>query len=143
LVAWQSLQSGSEHDVYGRVVSGEGVPGQVGLIYGTTVDEAEPGAACAPSGQHYLVTWEQQYSNTAGPYGIWGREVNTNMGLGELTTLVTPTAGQVNGKKNPFVAAGGTGYFVAWEHEIGANSGHGIYGRLVHNETTFLPLVIR
>lgn len=126
LVAWQALQSGGEYAIYGRVVSGDGVPGQVGAIYHSVVDGTEPSAACATTGQNYLVTWEQQYSSSVGPYGIWGRQVNTNMSVGELLVFVAPIVGQVNGKKYPSIAAGGTGYFAVWEHEIGANSGHSI-----------------
>ena len=90
-----------------------------------------------------MVTWQQQYSSLSGPHGIWGRPVNSDMSLGDPLALVTALPGQVVGQEQPFNAAGGTGYFVAWQQEIGANVGHGIYGRFIHNSTVYLPFVIQ
>ena len=143
LVAWQAVPGGSGYDLYGRVVSGDGIPGQVSAIYSSIVDEKEPSVACDTAGQHYMVTWQQQYSSLSGPHGIWGRPVNSDMSLGDPLALVTALPGQVVGQEQPFNAAGGTGYFVAWQQEIGANVGHGIYGRFIHNSTVYLPFVIQ
>lgn len=142
LVAWQAEAAGGQYDIYARLVSGAGVPGTAGLIYGLSVNETRPSAACSPAGQSYLVTWAQQYSSTFGLFGVWGREVGSNLSLEPLFVLAAPHQGLTYGHLNPFVAAGGTGYLVVWEHEIGTNM-QSIYGRFLANEAVFIPLVIK
>ena len=72
LVVWQSLQSGTQYDIYARFLTGAGVPDSVYQVYSDSVHQVDPDIACVSDGSLYLITWQQQYSNLTGPYGILG-----------------------------------------------------------------------
>lgn len=144
LVAWQSLQSGIHNDVYVRFVDGDGsfpTGGGPLVIYNTSVHEQKPDVACnsTTSGSMFLVTYEQQYSNITGPYGIWGRLVYQDYSMSSVFGIVAGM-GSLN-RTQPVVAGGGANYMTVWEHDRSA-SYQDIHGRLVSPYAVFLPLVL-
>ena len=147
LVAWQSLQSGTpnHNDVYVRFVDGDGsfpAGGGPHVIYNTSIHEQNPDVACnsTTSGSMFLVTYEEQYSNITGPYGIWGRFVYQDYSMSSVFGIVAGT-GSLD-RTQPVVAGGGANYMAAWEHDRSA-SYQDIHGRLVSPYAVFLPLALR
>jgi len=145
LVAWQSLQSGTQNDVYVRFVDGDGsfpTGGGPHVIDNTSVHEQNPDVACnsTTSGSMFLVTYEQQYSNITGPYGIWGQFVYQDYSLSSAFGIIDGT-GSLD-RTEPAVAGGGANYMTAWEHDRDA-SYQDIHGRILSPYAIFLPLVLR
>ncbi len=48
-----------------------------------SVHQQSPAITCSHNGRLYAVTWQQQYSNITGPYGIWGRMISSEKQLGD------------------------------------------------------------
>ncbi len=145
LVAWQSLQSGTQNDVYVRFIDGDGsfpTGGGPHVIYDTPIHEQNPDVACnsTTSGSMFLVTYEEQYSNITGPYGIWGRFVYQDYSMSSVFGIIDGT-GSLD-RTEPAVAGGGANYMVAWEHDRDA-SYQDIHGRILSPYAIFLPLVLR
>ncbi|RLC75631.1 MAG: hypothetical protein DRI81_11655 [Chloroflexi bacterium] len=148
LVAWQSLQSGTpnHNDVYVRFVDGDGsfpAGGGPHVIYDTPIHEQNPDVACnsTTSGSMFLVTYEEQYSNITGPYGIWGRFVYQDYSMSSVFGIIDGT-GSLD-RTQPVVAGGGANYMVAWEHDRSGTSYQDIHGRILSPYAIFLPLVMR
>ena len=145
LVAWQSLQSGTHYDVYVRFVDGDGsfpTGGGPYVIYNTSVHEQNPDVACnsTTAGHMFLVTYEQQYSNLTGPYGVWGRLAYQDYSMSSVFGVVAGT-GSLD-RTEPVVAGGGANYMTVWEHDRDT-SYQDIHGRLVAPYAVFLPLALR
>lgn len=145
LVAWESKTSTPPvrlPDIYVRYVSGDGVPGSLHLLSNTPINEIDADVSCDMSGQQYLVTWMQQYSNSSGPYGIFAQMVFPNNTKGEPVEIKPLYTGDPD-RTNPAVAGGHTNYFVAWEHMRNNTAFRDIHGRLFTPHVVFLPLALR
>lgn len=142
-VAWQSLQNSTHYDIYGRFVKGDGTTADVLHItdWIGAGHETNPDVTCDADAGHYLVTWEQQYLDLSGPYGIWGRLIHvdkTQDAKFEIAENVDPY-----NCWQPAVASGRPSYMVAWEHQRSGTTYQDIHGRLVTPHALFLPLLLR
>ncbi len=141
LVAWQSLVSPNNDDVFARFVNGNGTVDSVHHIGGTAVDENYPDVTCNVQGRQYMVTWQQQYSNTTGPYGIWGRRLLPDKTLYPPFTISAPIAGRSMDRTDPAIVGGHANFMVVWEHDRFGTTWQDIHGRLVSPHVTFLPII--
>jgi hypothetical protein len=140
-VAWQSFVDGTNYDIYGRFINGDGTVADVRHVRGTDVDEKEPDVACGSGSHKYLVVWEQQYSNLSGPFGVWGRFLRTDTSQDDLFAIV---AGSGNAERTaPAVAGGPPQFMVAWEHDRSGTMYQDIHGRLTSPMAIYLPLALR
>ena len=139
LVAWQSLVGPpTNYDVYARYVSGDGVPGTVFLVDGTTAPEDTIDATCLQDGRQYLLTWQTMYAG--GYYGIWGRLVYP-VGMEASFGLVQP--GAAADRTAPAAAGGQVNYLAAWVHDRDGTAYQDIHGRLIYLHQLYLPMVVR
>ncbi|MCD4748392.1 MAG: hypothetical protein K8R59_03370 [Thermoanaerobaculales bacterium] len=130
-VAWQSLV-GADWDIYGRFVTGDGVPdGAPVHFYLTSIDEQHPDVTCHTGIGEYLVVWEQQFSNSSGPFGISGQRLTTSRSLSPSFQIRPVIAGETGVCSQPATAAGEQGFLVAWEHDRQGTSYQDIHGRIV------------
>jgi len=144
LVTWQALQPGANYDLYARTVSAAGEPGRAGEVHAVPhARETDPDVACAKDGRSFIVSWTQQYAGLFGPTGIWAQEVGPDLALGWPLVLATPHAGASKGHGRPSIVPARRGFFAAWEHELGANEGHAVYGRLLQRPMLALPWLRR
>lgn len=131
-VAWQSLVGAGNNDVYGRFVTGDGVPDGAPIhFYSTVVSEQNPNVTCGTGPAEYMVLYETQYSSTTGPFGIHGQLVPTSGSLPPYFVVRGPIAGETGVCFAPTVAAGEAGFLVAWEHERQGTSYQDIHGMMV------------
>lgn len=140
-VVWQSLQNSTHFDIYGRFVEGDGAVASVHHLAFRPIHEASPDIVSDPGAHHYLIVWQEQYSNLSGPYGVSGRLIETDATMGNDFVIVAPYAGVE--RTEPAVAAGPPGYLVAWEHDRYGTSYTDIHGRLVWPAVVYLPLTVR
>ncbi|MGC9346633.1 MAG: hypothetical protein ACP5JG_00725 [Anaerolineae bacterium] len=140
-VAWQSYVNGTDFDIYGRYVSGAGSTGSVQHLALRGINEVNPDIACNPGAHHYLVVWQEQYSNLTGPYGVSGRMIHTDGTKNGDFIVVAPYTGVE--RTTPTVAAGPPGYLVVWEHDRFGTAYQDIHGRLVWPAVVYLPLGMR
>ena len=140
LVAWQAMETGGQYNIYARFVTGDGSPADVHHLDPYSVHQQHPDVAC--SGSQYLVTWEQQYSNISGPYGVWGRLMATNAAMQETVALVAPAAGITAEFSRPAAAGGHSQFLAVWEHDRANTAYQDIHARMVTPHTIFLPMVM-
>jgi hypothetical protein len=139
LVAWQSLVGPpTNYDVYARYVSGDGVPGTVFLVDGTTAPEEAIDATCLQDGKQYLLTWQSMYAT--GYYGIWGRLVNLD-GMEDSFGLMQP--GAAEDRTVPAAVGGQKSYLAVWVHDRASSAYQDIRGRMVYVPKLYLPIVKR
>ena len=139
LVAWQNPQP----DIYARFVAGDGSLDNIVLHMDfTPVDEINPKVAYSNSGGNFLVTWQQQYSSTTGPYGVHGQFVNTDKTLGAFFGIVAPTSGVAAEFTSPVVAGGSGNFLTVWEHDRAGTVFQDIHGRLITQYALYLPLTL-
>jgi hypothetical protein len=135
LVVWDRV--GSNHDIYGVRLRGDGVPLGAGefVIAGWPDNEEVPAVAACRGADQYLVAWQ----SLVGPpidYDIYGRFV-TGDGTPAGVYLV-------DGTTAPEKAAsircdqGGQQYLVAWQ-TMYADGYYGIWARLANPNQTFEP----
>jgi len=126
LVAWQSDQDtgGSDWAIYGRFVSGAGVPGNVPLIVDRTAPQTAVDMSCDAAGQQYLLAWEDVYAG--GDVGVWARVVHADETMEPDFPIVQP--GTNRDRTEPAVAGGATNYLIAWEHDTGFIPNRNIWG---------------
>jgi len=131
-VVWQSQQSATDNSVFGRFIDGAGVPGAVVQFYNSPIDEQQPDVSCNTRLQEYLVVWEHQYSNTSGPFGVFGQRVTTDGRLSGQFTVRGVVAGDTKDHTSPATAAGlDGGFLVVWEHDRSGTAFQDIHGRIV------------
>ncbi len=131
-VAWQSLVGANNNDVYGRFVTGGGVPdGAPLLFHDTPIDEQEPEVTCRSGSAEFLTVWETQYSSTTGPFGIDGALVSPNGTLFPHFQVRTVYAGETGVTTLPAAVGGQQGYLVVWEHDRQGTAFQDIHGRMV------------
>ena len=137
-MAWQNPQP----DIYTRFINGDGTldGGPLHLEF-TSIDEIKPKVACNDGGNQFVVTWQQQYSSTTGPYGIRGQLVNTDKTLGEDLGIMSPTSGVSAEFTTPVVAGGRVNFLTVWEHDRAGSSFQDIWGRLITPNAVYLPLL--
>jgi hypothetical protein len=141
LVVWEKYQTGGHYDLYGRFVSGTGTPDPAFQITNIAVNETGADLACQPDGSHIMVVWEQQYSNTGGPYGVWGRVIFPDGSMGPQRTI----EGVVDNAERrwPSVAGKGSAYFVVWSHDRYGTPYKDIHARAFWPFVSLIPLVVR
>ncbi len=141
MVVWQSDVSGMRKEVYARtawVGSGGTEVGSVAYIAGTDLDESFPDVAADLQGDSniFFITWEQQYSNPSGAFGISARTLTDSgsLVLGAKQTIRTTYVGETINSSMPAVAGGPSRWFVAWDQERNGTTTYlDIYGRAVFN----------
>ncbi|HZU87265.1 MAG TPA: hypothetical protein VFF78_07265 [Anaerolineaceae bacterium] len=139
LVGWQSLVGPpTNYDVYARYVAGDGVPGTVFLVDGTTAPEVAIDAACLHDGQEYLLAWQTMYAT--GYYGIWGRLVHP-VGLEDSFLFVQP--GTTADRLEPAIAGSRVNFLTTWVHDRNGTVYQDIRGRVVFLQRLFLPMITR
>ncbi len=120
-IVWQSDVSGFMKDVYARRMWVDGTGANQFsapvLVDQTALDERNPDIAAYPENTEYLITWESQYSNSSGPFGIFARTLNTSDSLGNVFNPRPVYTGQSWNYMSPTVAASPAGWMVAWEHD--------------------------
>jgi len=141
LVVWQSLQGGTHYDIYARFVTGSGSPDSVHHIYGDPVHQVDPDIACVSDGSLYLITWQQQYSNITGPYGIFGRMISSEKQMNTEFSLMAPTGGVQAEFTRPAVAGGRAQFLTAWEHDRAGTAYQDIHARLATPFSLYIPFV--
>ncbi|NUQ38834.1 MAG: hypothetical protein HUU23_13770 [Caldilineales bacterium] len=144
LVVWQSLENGNDENIYGRYVHGNGAPEQAWFVGGTQIPgikDLNPAVACNVQGDTYAIVWQFQYSNTTGPYGVWGRNVYANKQPGPPFTVSGAIAGETTGRTRPAIAGGRIHFLAAWEAERWGTAWQDIRGRLIAQRVLFLPSV--
>ncbi len=111
LVTWQS-STVNKHDIYGYLLSGAGAPQKVINIQGASLEETSPEVICDPTGQNYLVIWQQEYGLGASTVGWATRRIHPDgqmdgvwgyMGPGDLAL--------------PILAAGDVNLLAVWEQK--------------------------
>jgi hypothetical protein len=139
LVVWQSDvgTGGTNYDIYGYFVTGDGVPEHVFWIDNTTLPEIQPSVACNNGGNQFLVAYQQRWTNLK--YGITARQVFPDWSMKSAFVVVPP--GASTDRTYPAVAGGKGNYLVAWEHQRDGTSYQDIYGRLVTPNMFFLPFI--
>ncbi|RLE22174.1 MAG: hypothetical protein DRJ65_14450 [Acidobacteria bacterium] len=135
-VVWQSDIPGMMKDIYTRRlwVDGTGVVQFASpvLVDSTSIDERNPDIAAYSERTEYLISWELQYSNSSGPFGIFARTLSTANVLGPNVDIRGIWAGETATCSKPAVAASPNGWFVTWEHNRdGIPSYQDIHGRFV------------
>jgi hypothetical protein len=139
LVAWQSDQDtgGTDYAIYGRYLTGEGVPGNVYEIVDTTLPQVNVDIACDANLRKYLLLWQDRY--VGGEYGIWARFAYPSEFLDPDFEVVGPRSAA--DREYPAIAGGRTAFLTAWEHDRDGGTNLDIHGRLVPIPTLFNPLV--
>lgn len=138
-VVWQSDESGELKNVYARRlwVDGGGAIQMAApvLVAATPINERYPDIAAFAGRSDYLIAWEQQYSNSSGAYGIFGRTLQSNE-LGAQIEIRGVYAGHDIDSANPAIAGAPSGWFVVWQQERDDISSPylDIYGRAVTDE---------
>jgi len=128
-VAWQSLVAANDNDVYGRFVTGDGVPDGAPLHF--SIHASEPDVTCRNGSADFLAVWESQYSSTTGPFGIDGRLVLPNGTLSQGFVVRTVYSGETGVATMPAAVGGQQGSLVVWEHDRQGTSYQDIHGRMV------------
>jgi hypothetical protein len=136
LVVWQSLTP-DKHEIYGRFLTGAGVPQTVIHLQQTPNEEEKPEVVCDPSGRNYLVIWQQEYGS-GGTKGMAVRPVHTNGSMGGIWGSMGATD-----LDDPVVAAGGVNMLAVWEQQRGNSAYQDIHGCLIHMERLFVPALIK
>ena len=120
-IVWQSDVPGLMKDIYARRmwVDGAGTHqfSTPVLVDSSDLDERYPDISAFPENTEYLISWEGQYSNTSGPFGIFARTLNTTNSLGPTFNPRINYSGEPGDYTSPAVAASPTGWLVAWEHD--------------------------
>ncbi len=140
LAAWQYTQAG-HMDIYGRFVSGTGgLDSRFQISNVSGADEKLPNLACQTNGAHMMAVWEQQYSNTSGPYGVWGRIIYHDGSLGPR--LAFEGAYTDAERLWPALAGGASDYLVVWSHQRYNTAIWDMYGRAFWPAVQYLPLTL-
>ncbi len=135
-VVWQSDVPGAMKDIYARRlwVDAAGVvqsAAPVHLDY-TVIDERTPDIAAHPESAEYLIAWEQQFSNSSGPFGVRAQILDSWNNLGDVIPVHDVVAGSDVDSSRPAIAAAVTDWFVAWEQERNDTPSYiDIHGRVV------------
>lgn len=134
-VTWESTRSASATDIFARRVW---VDGGGAVQHGTpkavaeiSINESHSDIAAHPSNTEYLIAWENQYSNLAGPFGILARTFSFTDVLGPISVIRPVYAGFEVDSATPEIAASRTDYFVTWRQERFDGTHQDIWGRTV------------
>jgi hypothetical protein len=141
LVTWQSDHGtgGTDYDIYGYFVTGDGALEHVFWVDGTTAPETESSVTCNREGNRYLVVYQQMWATA--DYGVTARLVFPNHNLGEPFVVVQP--GAAANRTNPAVIGGRYRYLIVWEHQRDGTSYQDIHGKMVTPYVNFIPLILR
>jgi hypothetical protein len=139
LVVFELLFPPSDHHIYSRFVSGEGVVGDGQYIAWSAEDETHPVIASSEISNQYLVAWTRPTSPPIVYDYIAGRSISTSGDLigDEKYIGGFPLADQ------PAISSGPYGDFmIAFEDQQPPSVDMGIYGQLWGNRT-YLPMTLR
>lgn len=133
-VVWQSDVPGFLKEIYARRVWVDGAgsiqTGTPVYVAGTVVDERNPDIAAHPESADFLIAWEQQYTDSSGPFGIWSRTLSATNLMGPPISPRTPS-GTLNSTK-PEIAASSNNWLVVWEQDrYDTPSYQDIHGRVI------------
>ena len=134
-VTWQS-NTGSDLDVFARRLRVDG-SGTVVLeepieLELDILNQQSPDISAFPGREDFLVTWETQFSNSSGLYGIFARSLDSHNHLGGIVAVRDILQGENINCANPVLAHGPVNSFVVWEHERDATPSYrDIHGRVV------------
>ncbi len=125
-VAWMSDTSAYAKEIYARRVTvdfwGDVQTEAVENVAGADIDESYPDIAASGIGK-YLISWEQQYSNPSGPFGIWARTLDESDALGVDMVVRGSYAGQEVDSAFPAICGSEGGFLVTWQQERYVTSG--------------------
>jgi hypothetical protein len=131
LVVWNDIRSGTEYDIYGAGVGGDGTVAQPDGILISISANGQTAPAVAWNGTHFLVVWVDA---RPGNRGIYGARVD---GAG---TVLDPAGILITTEQffqtSPAVAWNGTNFLVVWAGFGGGESD--IYGARVDGAGTVL-----
>jgi hypothetical protein len=140
LVGWQSLVNPpTDYDVFARYIGGDGSPGGVYRVDGTTLPEIAVDISCNTGGNQYMIAYQSLYTDAY--YGISGRMAFPTETMGNAFALVE--SGYSADRTNPAIDGGSSNFFVAWEHMRDGTVYQDIHGMLVWPNVLFLPLIRR
>lgn len=118
-VVWQSDVAGFLKEIYARRVwvDGTGAIQAAAPVHvaGTAIDERNPDIAAHPENTDFLIAWEQQYSNSSGPFGIWARTLSTTNLMSPNFTLRAASSNLSSSM--PGIAAAWNDWLVVWEQD--------------------------
>jgi hypothetical protein len=135
LVAWQITYSTGDHDIYARIVKGDGTMEDVITVSGSYLDEKYPAVAGNINSKNFLVSWTSTYG-PAFPLNVGIRA--RNVALDETMTGANWAGGIVAGISA--VAAGPQDDFLVALEDISLFANQDLFGRL-WGDRIFLPLV--
>ena len=132
LVVWRQFASGSNWDIYARLVAGDGTLLSPASIVVSTLghDETTPAVAALPLNSNegdYLVVWEM---NTGSDTGIYALTVNVDIGgspsVGSFPLIVYDSS---ENESAPAVAGNENGkrYLVTWKQHYKMDLGGGLF----------------
>jgi hypothetical protein len=139
LIAWESLKDLTHWDVTLRFVKADGSMDPIDYyapfgISQSPVHEMDAALSCDRDGREYLVVWEQQVVDLAGPFGLAGGRVSTAKVIAPLASIRPATSDEVGVTFNPAVAGSSPGWIVAWDQRdpIHGDSDYDLMARSVY-----------
>ena len=106
----------------------------------TSGERIAPDIAAYSERTEYLISWESQYSNFSGPFGIFARTLSTANVLGPNVEIRGIWANETVSCSEPAVAASPNGWLIAWEHSRdGMPSYQDIHGRSLFHSRPVRP----
>ena len=125
LTVWQDDRNGGSSDVYGARISSTGTVMDAGGIAVSTDGSEQLSPTVASHGTNYLVAWTDDRSS-----GETGLDIYAGRVLGDGTTpdgdgfaVCTVLRDQFN----PALAAGPSGYVIAWQDQRGTSTGNEVF----------------
>lgn len=138
LVVWEQLMGSDEfthHNIYGRIVTADGVLVEFVPIAEGALDEAAPAVAYNPVSGQYLVVWQAKQAGT-GDYNLIGQRISA---IGNLVGVPISISTWEYDQVAPRVAADGQSgqYLVVWEdHHWAWGAARDIYGQRIAADGT-------
>jgi len=135
LVVWQDGRDSAAADIYGTLVTPEGVvivPDGYAIAHAPRVQGAP---ALAFDNANFLLVWQDSRSSE---YDIWGTRVTPGGSVLDLDGILISQAG--GPQVSPAPCFDGTNFFVVWQDGRGGNFDSDIYGARVTSEGTVLDL---
>ncbi len=102
-----------------------------------TTNERLPDIAASQDETSYLMAYQQQYSDTSGPYGIHGRSLYADNTMGDAFPVKIVTISHESDSFAPAIEGGPGKFFVAWEQMREDRTYRDILGRSVLIEAIF------
>lgn len=146
LFAWQQQvnPTSTDDNIFGRVMTGAGALQQSYGLEGSTLPQRYPDLSCNPTGNEFLMVWQDMYAQPALMVGIWGAFFRTNPytepPYGEPGfEVVRPS--DTRDRLFPAVAYGKMNALVVWQHRRENSGYYDIWGQLTWPHETLLPVL--